>query len=287
MTNTDTATSAQIITRRVSAGAHEFHLNESGDPSAPAVVFLHGSGPGATGLSNWAKVLEDMGDEYYCLAPDVIGYGDSSHPDPRPQGIVPFTQLRVDAIIGLLDVLGIEKATFVGNSMGGMWTLGAVRQNPERVDKIVLMGAGGSPIPPGPQIPKLIAFYQNPTSESMAALLAAFVYDPSMFGGRLEEIAADRTPKAMLPDVRLSHEATFDLTTPWVFSEQDAADIAQDVLIIHGREDQFVTFDAGLWFFQRIPNARLYGIGKCGHWTQIEQHRRFVAAVRGFLAGSL
>jgi 2-hydroxymuconate-semialdehyde hydrolase len=84
-----------------------------------------------------------------------------------------------------------------------------------------------------------------------------------------------------------SHRATFDLTKPWPFSEQDAADIAQDVLIIHGREDRFVSFAAANWFFERIPNVRLYGIGKCGHWTQIEQHDRFVAVVRGFLAGNL
>lgn len=121
----------------------------------------------------------------------------------------------------------------------------------------------------------------------MANLLKAFVYDPALFGSELDDIAALRLPRATRPDVRRSHEATFDLTIPWEFSEQDLADITQDVLIVHGREDKFVTFDAGLYFFQRIPNARLYGIGKCGHWTQIEQHDRFVAAVRGFLAGQL
>ena len=69
---------AEINTTKVAVGDYEFHLNQSGDPSNPAVVFLHGSGPGATGMSNWERVLADMGDEYYCLAPDAIGYGDST-----------------------------------------------------------------------------------------------------------------------------------------------------------------------------------------------------------------
>jgi 2-hydroxymuconate-semialdehyde hydrolase len=278
---------AEITTSEVAVGDYKFHLNQAGDPSKPAVIFLHGSGPGATGLSNWEGVLADMGNDYFCLAPDVIGYGDSTHPNPPPQGIIPFTQLRVDTILGLLDVLGIEKASFVGNSMGGMWSLGVVRQAPERVERIVLMGAGGSPLPPGPQIPKLIGFYADPTTESMAAMLEAFVYDPAMFGGELDKVAAERVPRAVRADVQRSHEATFDLTVPWVFSDDDMAAITQDVLIVHGREDQFVTFDSGLYFFQHIPNAHLYGIAKCGHWTQIEHQGRFIAAVRGFLAGEL
>jgi 2-hydroxymuconate-semialdehyde hydrolase len=278
---------AGITTTKVAVGEYEFQLNESGDPANPAVLFLHGSGPGATGLSNWEAVLKDMGDEYHCLAPDVIGFGDSTHPDPPPQGLAPFTQVRIDTIIGLLDQLGLEKVSVVGNSMGGMWSLGVVRQAPERVEKIVLMGSGGSPIPPGPQIPVLAGFYENPTTEAMTALLEAFVYDPALFGGELEKVAANRVPRATRPDVERSHRATFDLSKPWEYTAEDAAKIEQDVLIVHGREDRFVRFEAGTWFFEHIPNARLYGIGKCGHWTQIEHHDRFVAAVRGFLSGRL
>jgi len=276
-----------ITTTKVAVGEYEFQLNESGDRADPAVLFLHGSGPGATGLSNWEAVLKDLGNDYYCLAPDVIGFGDSTHPDPPPQGLAAFSQLRIDTIIGLLDQLGLDKVSLVGNSMGGMWSLGVTRQAPERVEKLVLMGSGGAPIPPGPKIPGLVGFYENPTAEAMTEMLEAFVYDPALFGGELDRIAANRLPRAVRPDVERSHRATFDMSKPWPFTEEDAANITQDVLIVHGREDRFVTFEAGLWFFDRIPNARLYGIGKCGHWTQIEQHDRFAAALRGFLSGHL
>lgn len=278
---------ATMTTERVAVGPYEFLLNQSGDPEAPAVLFLHGSGPGATGESNWKAVLEDMGDEYRCLAPDVIGYGDSTHPDPPPQGIIPFTQVRVDSLLGLLDVLGIERASLVGNSMGGLISLSIVRQAPERINKIVLMGSGGAPLPPGPGLAALIGFYGNPTTDAMVNVIQTMIYDPDQFGDELETIAAVRTPRATRADVRRSHEATFDLSVPWVITDEELAAIVQDVLVIHGREDQMLNFADSLYFFERIPNARLYGIGKCGHWTQIEQHDRFVAVVRGFLEGAL
>jgi 2-hydroxymuconate-semialdehyde hydrolase len=280
-------TGAAVTTTKVTVGEYEFVLNESGDRANPAVLFLHGSGPGATGLSNWEAVLGELAEDYWCLAPDVIGFGDSTHPDPPPAGLAAFTQLRVDTLIGLLDELGLAKATFVGNSMGGMWSLGVARQAPERVDKLILMGSGGSPVPVGPQIPKLIGFYDNPTTEALTAMLEAFVYDPAQFGGELAKIAEIRMAQAVRPDVERSHRATFDMTDPWAFTAQDAAQLTHDVLIVHGREDHFVPYESANWFFENIPNARLYGLGHCGHWTQIEQHQRFVAVVRAFLGGQL
>src|SRR4051812_23996932 len=106
---------ADVTTTRVVVGAHEFHVNQAGDPAASTLLFLHGSGPGATGASNWNAVLEELGEEYRCLAPDVIGFGDSTHPEPRPAGLGDFTGLRVTALLGLLDALGVKEATVVGN----------------------------------------------------------------------------------------------------------------------------------------------------------------------------
>jgi 2-hydroxymuconate-semialdehyde hydrolase len=283
-------TTTTISTTRVVVGDHEILLNEAGNPANPAVLFLHGSGPGATGLSNWAAAVNDLSDEYYCLAPDVLGFGDSTHPEPPPQGLAAFTSLRVQSLIGLLDYLDLSQVTPVGNSMGGIWSLGMALQAPDRLNKIVLMGTGGAPIPAGPAIPGLAGFYNAPSTDAMTAMLEAFVYDPDRFGGELREIAERRMPHALRPEVQRSHVATFsdlDPANPWALAAEDVARITQEVLIVHGREDRFVTFEAGLWFFNNLPNARLYGIGKCGHWTQIEQHDRFVAALRGFLSGRL
>jgi 2-hydroxymuconate-semialdehyde hydrolase len=282
--------SQSITTTKVAVADYEILLNEAGDPANPPVLFLHGSGPGATGLSNWEAVLNDMSDEFYCLAPDVLGFGDSTHPDPAPQGLDPFTRLRVKTLIGLLDALHLDNAAFVGNSMGGVLALAAAVHAPQRVDKLVLMGSGGSPTPTGPAIPGLARFYEAPSVDSMTAMLEAFVYDPQDFGAELRSIAEKRMPHAMRPDVERSHRATFsdfDPHNPWSLTTEQVGALTQEVLVIHGREDLFVPYTAAASFFEHIPNARLYGIGKCGHWTQIEQRTRFVTAVRQFLLGQL
>jgi 2-hydroxymuconate-semialdehyde hydrolase len=276
-----------VMTSRIAVGDHEIHLNQAGKPGGVTLLFLHGSGPGATGASNWEAVLSDLGENFHCLAPDVIGYGDSSHPEPRPAGLGDFTRLRVETLLGLLDALGIERATVIGNSMGGMWTLGMARQAPERVERIVLMGAGGAPVPFGESLPHLVNFYDDPTVESMAALLNEFVFDPTTFGDDLRQIAADRLPRAIRPEVEKSHRATFNLAVPWDFSTDDLANIAVPTMILHGREDRFVRIESALYYFENIPDARLYGIGRCGHWLQIEHHERFVSALRNFIAGRL
>lgn len=64
---------APITTTDILAGGHSLHVSTAGDPSAEPLLFLHGSGPGVTGLSNWERLIGDLGDRYYCIAPDVLG----------------------------------------------------------------------------------------------------------------------------------------------------------------------------------------------------------------------
>ncbi|WP_218040328.1 alpha/beta fold hydrolase [Actinomadura sp. WMMB 499] len=74
---------AQITTTDVRAGEYRLRISTAGDPSAEPLLFLHGSGPGVSGLSNWERLIGDLGDRYHCIAPDTLGFGDSDHPNPR------------------------------------------------------------------------------------------------------------------------------------------------------------------------------------------------------------
>jgi len=278
---------SSIATSDVKVGNLRFHLNQSGDPKNEAVLWLHGSGPGATGLSNWEGVMNQLAGDFHNLAPDIIGYGDSSHPDPAPQGLVAFTKLRVETLLGLLDTLGIKRVHLVGNSMGGIISLCLVTQVAERVGKIILMGSGGAPISLTPELIKLITFYNNPTTDAMAELLTCFVYDPAYFGDKLKEIAAARIPRATREEVRRSHVATFSPGPPLLFSKEVLGAIASPTLVVHGREDRIVPVAASHYFAAHIPNAELHVFPKTGHWLQIEQSQRFANLARAFLKGDI
>ena len=59
------------------------------------------------------------------------------------------------------------------------------------------------------------------------------------------------------------------------------------MLAVHGRDDRIIPLEASTYFADHIPNANLYVIGQCGHWTQIEHHDKFVYLARKFFAGDL
>lgn len=278
---------SSIAKSDVKVGEHRFRLHTSGDRGCEAVLWLHGSGPGVTALTNWEGVLETLAGDFFHLAPDGIGFGDSSHPDPPPQGLAAFTQLRVEALLGLLDELGLERAHLVGNSMGGMISVQLALRAPERVGRIVLMGTGGAPIPPTPELIRLITFYQQPTAEAMAELIRCFVVDPACLGGELARIAEARMPQALREEVRRSHLATFSPGPPLPLAPEDLARIAAPVLVLHGREDRIIPVSVSHYFATHLPDARLHVMPHAGHWLQLEHPRAFANLVRAFLRGDL
>ncbi len=282
-----TSITTEDVTVEAPGGPVTFHLSTSGDPAAPPVLWVHGSGPGVTALTNWETVLDDVSGDFFNLAPDNIGFGDSTHPDPPPEGLRAFTDLRVETLIALLDHLGIDQVDLVGNSMGGIISLCLTLAHPDRVRRIVLMGAGGAPVPITPELLSLILFYEDPTVEAMADLMTTFVADPAVFGDQLEQIAAERMPRATRPEVERSHRATFTAGDPLPITAETMATITQPVLVVHGDTDRLMPLECGEWYAEVLPNARLEVVEKAGHWLQIEHHDLFVELVRDFLADGL
>jgi 2-hydroxymuconate-semialdehyde hydrolase len=277
---------SHIATSDVPVGEHTFRLYETGDPGAEAVLFLHGSGPGATGLSNWERIIEDLGERFHCLAPDMIGFGDSSHPLEPPRGMGPFNELRAEALLGLVDELGLERVHLVGNSMGGQLALLMTLARPQLVGKILLMGSGGAPdLPVTPGLSHLREFYAAPSAASLESLLEQFVYDLEPLRPTIDRVVKERMSYVTREDVRRSHEAAFDpLGARRFFTPEELAGITHDVLVVHGRDDRIIPTQASRWFAEHLPGASLYVLGQCGHWTQIEHSEEFNRLLADFIA---
>lgn len=260
---------------------------ESGESGMPVLLMLHGSGPGVTAASNWQALMEGLGDSFHCIAPDILGFGDSSFPDPQPIGFTANAEIRIDAIFEMLDSLGVSKVTLVGNSMGGMYSLRIAQLRPELVDKMVLMGSGGMPgLQPTPDLIKLVTFFDNPTVEAMQELLLKFVHDKEAFGPRVDQIAAERMSLVARPEVEASHRAMF-APEMMAFTPADLAKLDIPTLVVHGRQDVIVPIECSYYLADNLPNADLYVIDKCGHWTQVEQATRFATILRDFAGGAL
>ncbi len=281
-------TSPQSTT--LATGAVTTRLWRAGKGPA-AVLFLHGSGPGADAFSNWQFALPALADDFLGLAPDLVGFGESTHPDPPPRHIRAWMRLWVDQCLALLDTLGLGRVHLVGNSMGGCIALHLLSEAPERFERVVLMGTAGAPFRLTPELDRLWGFYEDPGEATMRRLVRGFTWDPDFVGDRLEEIARSRLAAALRPEVRRSFEAMFGgdrqrVLDALVVPEASLRTLEHDILLIHGRDDRIVPLDTSLWLLPRLPRATLHVVPRCGHWIQIEHRTRFHRLVRDHLTGA-
>jgi pimeloyl-ACP methyl ester carboxylesterase len=105
---------------------------ESG--AGAAIVFLHGIGSSSEG---WQAQLAHFGKTHRAIAWDAPGYGGSGDLDP----LAPAAADYAEALAGLLDALGIARATLVGNSLGALMASAFVRRHPARAAALVLSDA--------------------------------------------------------------------------------------------------------------------------------------------------
>ena len=245
----------------------------SGDP----VLLLHGAGPGVTSYVNWYANIPELAKNFRVVAPDAPGFGHTERRKGQDYDMDFWARHTVD----LMDALGMEKAHFVGNSFGGALTVGVATRYPDRVNKMVLMGAGGLKFEPTEGV-RLVATYQ-PDFESMARIMREyFPYDPSMVS---DELVRSRFETSMLPGHQEAYASVFAKFGQGVFNtpEEKIEQIKHQVLVLHGRDDVVVPFDCAVRYLNLLEHSDLHAFGECGHWVQIEKQDAFNKLVTDFL----
>jgi 2-hydroxy-6-oxo-octa-2,4-dienoate hydrolase len=264
----------------VAAGITTNYLHD-GAADAPPVLLLHGSGPGVTAYANWRLTIPTLATKLRVIAPDLAGFGFTE----RPEGIVYGMDTWVDQAVGLLDALGIEKASLVGNSFGGGLALRLAARHPERVDRLVLMGSMGVDFPITDGLDRVWGY--EPSIETMKELIGLFAYSRELVTDELAEV---RYRASVQPGFQESFSAMFPAPRQrWVDAmvtpEEQIAALPHRTLVVHGREDRVIPLENALALLRLVPDARLHVFGRCGHWTQIEHAEEFNHLVLDFLTG--
>lgn len=246
------------------------------------LILIHGSGPGVTAYANWRGVIPDFAQHFRCYAPDTLGFGYTDFP-AHIQGF--DMDQWIAHLIGFMDALGIARAHFIGNSYGGALAVALATRHPERVNRLILMGAAGVRFDVTDGLRKVWGY--QPSVEAMRDLMTTFAFDASLVK---DEIVRSRFEASIRPGAQEAFSSLFpEPRQRWLDAlatdEDKLAAIQHEVLIIHGREDVIVPHAASERFHQLIPNSELHLFGQCGHWTQIEKRERFVALVTPFLRG--
>ena len=246
------------------------------------VVLVHGSGPGVTAYANWRLTIPQLASRLHVLAPDMVGFGYTQ----RPAEVAYDLDTWVGQLVGFLDALGLEKASLVGNSFGGALALRVAARHPDRVDRLVLMGAAGVPFELTAGLDAVWGY--QPSVPAMRALLDIFAYDRSLVSDELAEV---RYRASVEPGFQEAFAQMFPAPRQrWVDSlatpEEELAALPHRTLVVHGREDQVIPLANSLHLLQVIPDCRLHVFGRCGHWTQIEHADAFSELVADFLTAA-
>ncbi|MBU1802879.1 MAG: alpha/beta fold hydrolase [Actinobacteria bacterium] len=266
-------------TNDVEVDGRQIRYYRAGEGNPRTLLFLHGSGPGVTALANWSGAITRLSDDFDCIAPDILGFGDSYHPDEVLDAET-MLQLRIESLVELTRTLNLESVDLVGNSMGGRISLALLLQHPDVFRRATLMGTGGVAVTVPITLSRVRNFYDDPSKATLREMFANFLHNPAALGD-LTALADERFEVATRDDVRRSHLSTFN-GGPAPFDLNRFRTLAAPVSLVHGREDKVVPVQASLSLLEVIPHADAHIIGECGHWLQLEKPAEFDALIRSF-----
>ncbi|RZL76278.1 MAG: alpha/beta fold hydrolase [Rhodococcus sp. (in: high G+C Gram-positive bacteria)] len=275
---TTTTDQSPEIAKTIDVNGVATNYHDAGE-GAP-VVLIHGSGPGVTAWANWRTTIPHLAEKFRVIAPDILGFGYTERPDGVEYNSTTWTQ----HLVGLLDALGLDTVSIVGNSFGGSLALNIATKHPERVDRLVLMGSVGVPFEITDGLDAVWGF--EPSLPAMRKLLDVFAYDRSLVNDELAEL---RLAAATRPGVQEAFGAMFPAprqhgVDEMVVDEKLIAGLTNDTLIVHGRDDQVIPLSNSLRLVELIDRSQLHVFGRCGHWVQIEHSARFNSLVADFLS---
>jgi 2-hydroxy-6-oxo-octa-2,4-dienoate hydrolase len=266
------------IGKTLVAADHQTNYHEVG--AGKPLFLLHGSGPGVSGWGNWKGVMDELGKQFRVIVPDIAGFGFTEFKEGSKYDI----KLWVRHLVGIMDVLGIDKASFVGNSFGGALAIGLALFDRSRVERMVLLGTPAGEFEQTPGLRS--AWTYEPSLENMERTMRLFPYDQSiiteeMIRTRYEASARPGAQDALRKLVPKPNEDGPTIVRG--FPASAVAGIEAPTLVLHGREDNVVPPSCGQLLAQNIPNADLHLFGKCGHWVQTERRTEFLQLVTNFI----
>jgi len=255
----------------------------------PVVVLIHGM---AGSSRTWLDVMRLLARDYTVVAPDLLGHGESA----KPMGDYSLGAYASGLRDLLAGALGIERATVVGQSLGGGVAMQLAYQHPELCERLVLVGSGGL----GREVSWMLRALTLPGAEYVMPVLfprfartagervVAFFRDR---GVRAPQIAEMWSAYASLTETENRHafvrtvRAVIDPGGQTV-SAKDRLYLAAAVptLIAWGDRDNIVPVEHAYATHALLPDSQLEIFEGAGHFLHVEQPARFAEVLHDFIA---
>jgi len=272
--------------RHVSLHGHDVGYRMAGQ--GPAIVLIHGM---AGSSLTWREVMPLLARSYTVIAPDLLGHGESAKP-VGDYSLGAYASGLRDLIVG---ALGIEKATLVGQSLGGGVAMQLAYQHPELCERLVVVGSGGL----GREVSLTLRLLTLPGAEYLLPVLfPRFLRGP---GDRLSAFFHARGIRA--PHVAEMWSAYASLTETenrrafvrtlravidpggQTVSALDRLYLAAAVptLIVWGELDGIIPVQHAHAAHALLPRSRLEIFEGAGHFVHVEQPLKFAAVLANFI----
>jgi pimeloyl-ACP methyl ester carboxylesterase len=259
------------------------HLRDEGPSNDQTpIVLLHGT---SASLHTWDGWVQALKGSHRVIRYDMPAFGLTG---PSPDGNYTIENY-VRVVIAVLDKLNVRRCVLVGNSLGGYVAWATAVLYPERVDRLVLVDAGGysyksQSVPIGFKIartPVLNSLMKDVLPRSMVEASVRNVYDnPSRVTPELVDRYFELTTRA---GNRKALAERFRQTQPGPLAER-IPELRIPTLILWGGRDRLIPPELGDRFHKEITGSKLVRFEDLGHVPQEEDPVRTVAALKEFLA---
>ncbi len=249
------------------------------------LILIHGIG---FYMETWENNVEFFSQNHRVFVLDLPGFGRSDKPDVQ-YSFPYFSQFVLD----FMDEQGIERASLIGNSMGGGVCQHVAIQAPDKVAKLVLVNSAGfskklSILLRVLSLPLIGELLSRPSRNGTMKMLKECVYDPSLITDDMVElgyqiVSQPGATKAFLATLRSSVKFT-GLRKEVLGSFTDNYNsIKAPTLVIWGKQDRVLPFSGMNVAEKGIPNTMVHIFDPCGHMPQIERPEEFNTIVENFL----
>ena len=261
------------------------HLRDEGPRDAPVIMLLHGSN---ADLMTWQKWAETLREDYRVIRYDQRGHGLTG---PSPDGDYSHAAFVAD-VERVAQALDLETFTLVGNSMGGAIAMGYAMEHPERLDALVLVDAGGADIEREGSGNLAFTLARIPVINTLAfQVMPRSIVERSLSQSVTNQAIV--TPEAVdryweLARYPGNREATMKrFGLGWtVFDKGEVAKVEVPTLVMWGKEDALIPYEAGEWYAATLPRATLVAYDGIGHIPMEEAAERSVADLSAWLAAA-
>jgi non-heme chloroperoxidase len=250
------------------------HYAEWGNRTGEAIVFLHAY---ADSWFSYGRVLPLLSAEYHAFAPDQRGHGESD----KPECCYTVDDFAAD-VDAFMDAVGIEEATLVGDSSGGLIAQRIALSYPRRVSRLVLIGSPTS-LANNEAVMKWWEFVrtlEDPVSpEFVRELLASIIHHP---------VPEKFLERAVSESLKVPARVWRDYWEGVVLTVDDTArlgEIDAPTLILWGEQDALLPREEQEWRAATIPDATLRVYAETGHLAHWVRPEWVVRDLEAFLKG--